>query len=138
MFSTFPDGWSGLGLLLLRAVVGGMLTIRAVEFLSLWHDPKMALLASFFVVIGGLIIVGYHTRVLGVASAAAIVAGILFSSTGQSHHLLDIRTGLVLASVIAVAVACLGPGAFSVDSRLFGHREIVIPKTPHKTGSNLN
>jgi hypothetical protein len=30
--------------------------------------------------------------------------------------------------MIAAAVACLGPGAFSLESRLFGRREIVIPQ----------
>jgi len=29
----------------------------------------------------------------------------------------------------AVSVALLGPGAFSLDSRLFGRREIIIPDT---------
>jgi hypothetical protein len=28
---------------------------------------------------------------------------------------------------MAVAVALMGPGAFSLDARLFGRREIVIP-----------
>ena len=27
---------------------------------------------------------------------------------------------------LAAAIALLGPGAFSVDARLFGHREILI------------
>jgi hypothetical protein len=29
---------------------------------------------------------------------------------------------------MAVAVALLGPGAFAVDARLFGRREVVIPR----------
>ena len=34
-----------------------------------------------------------------------------------------------LLFVIGVAVALMGPGAFSVDCRLFGRREIVVPRT---------
>jgi len=30
--------------------------------------------------------------------------------------------------ILAAAIALLGPGAFSLDARLFGRREIVIPK----------
>lgn len=33
----------------------------------------------------------------------------------------------VLAACLASALVCLGPGAFSVDARLFGRREINIP-----------
>jgi len=32
-----------------------------------------------------------------------------------------------LAMVIAIGLICLGPGAFSLDARLFGRREITIP-----------
>ena len=31
--------------------------------------------------------------------------------------------------ILAAAIALLGPGAFSVDARLFGRREILIPNT---------
>jgi hypothetical protein len=30
-------------------------------------------------------------------------------------------------TVISIALVCLGPGAFSLDARLFGRREIIIP-----------
>jgi hypothetical protein len=33
----------------------------------------------------------------------------------------------LLSAVMAIAVVCLGAGAFSLDSRLFGRREIIIP-----------
>jgi uncharacterized membrane protein YphA (DoxX/SURF4 family) len=35
-----------------------------------------------------------------------------------------------LVAVMAAALAFLGPGAFSMDSRLFGRREIIIPRPP--------
>ncbi len=38
-------------------------------------------------------------------------------------------------TLILVALVFLGPGAFSLDARLFGRREIIIPGThrPPKT-----
>jgi uncharacterized membrane protein YphA (DoxX/SURF4 family) len=33
----------------------------------------------------------------------------------------------VLPVIVSVAVVLLGPGAFAIDARLFGRREIVIP-----------
>jgi hypothetical protein len=31
--------------------------------------------------------------------------------------------------VLAIVIAALGPGAFSLDARMFGRREITIPST---------
>jgi len=41
-------------------------------------------------------------------------------------------TGMLtfLIVVSAIAIALLGPGAFSLDGALFGRREIVIPPRP--------
>jgi hypothetical protein len=38
-------------------------------------------------------------------------------------------TGAALAQtiIVALSIALLGPGAISLDSRLFGRREIIIP-----------
>jgi len=33
-------------------------------------------------------------------------------------------------AVISAALVLLGPGAFSLDARLFGRREIIIPEGP--------
>jgi uncharacterized membrane protein YphA (DoxX/SURF4 family) len=42
-------------------------------------------------------------------------------------NLLNAKPSQILATTIAVSIALLGPGAFSVDARLFGRREIIIP-----------
>jgi uncharacterized membrane protein YphA (DoxX/SURF4 family) len=39
---------------------------------------------------------------------------------------------IALLGVIATAVVLVGPGAFSLDARLFGLREIIIPSTRSK------
>jgi uncharacterized membrane protein YphA (DoxX/SURF4 family) len=36
----------------------------------------------------------------------------------------------ILIGVVALAVVLLGPGALSIDARLFGRREIIIPRNP--------
>jgi hypothetical protein len=45
-----------------------------------------------------------------------------------SLELFAVKPTTAFATVIAVALVCLGPGAFSLDARLFGRREIIIPK----------
>jgi len=134
MFSTFPDGISGLGLLILRAALGGMLVIRVFTCLRDRHDwsPVTSVLVLLMVLSALLIITGYRTRFAGMVATVATVGSMISLAGGSSLETLDTRTTEVLAIVIAVAVSCLGPGAFSLDSRLFGRREIVIPRSPHK------
>jgi uncharacterized membrane protein YphA (DoxX/SURF4 family) len=63
---------------------------------------------------------------------AGIVAGVVTVSSAISYpSLFDTRLAASLAMSIAVAILCLGPGAFSIDARLFGRREIIIPDASH-------
>ena len=41
---------------------------------------------------------------------------------------------VALVVIVAVAIALLGPGAYSLDSYLFGRREIVIAARGHSPG----
>jgi uncharacterized membrane protein YphA (DoxX/SURF4 family) len=36
----------------------------------------------------------------------------------------------VCLGVVSISLILLGPGAFSLDARLFGRREIIIPEIP--------
>lgn len=134
MFSTFPDGIPGLGLLILRSALGGALALRAFACLHNRHDwnPAIVTVILLMVLSALVIIVGYRTRVAAVAAAVAIVVGMISCAGGPGLQILDTRTTEVFAIVIAAAVACLGPGVFSLDSCLFGRREIVIPKSSHR------
>jgi len=65
-----------------------------------------------------------------VASLLVIVGGIGYALSwipAPTPNILESK--LVLANLIAMAAAILfvGPGAFSLDARLFGRREIFIP-----------
>jgi uncharacterized membrane protein YphA (DoxX/SURF4 family) len=134
MFSTFPDGLPGIGLVLLRAALGGLLAIKAITYLREHSDLKslVVTLLLLIVVSGVLLIAGYRTRVVAIAATLTIVASMILLSRTRFPDLLDTRTTEAFAIVIGAAVACLGPGAFSLDSRLFGRREIIIPKSSPK------
>ena len=43
-------------------------------------------------------------------------------------NLFDAKLSLIFAGIMTVAIVFLGPGAFSLDARLFGRREIIIPQ----------
>jgi len=82
---------------------------------------------------GMLLLAGYLSRLAAVVAVGTGVSTICSWLVAPNVAFFDTRTTAALAAVIAAAVVCLGPGAFSLDSRLFGRREIVIPKAPHNT-----
>jgi uncharacterized membrane protein YphA (DoxX/SURF4 family) len=67
-----------------------------------------------------LLLVGLWTPVAGVLMAVAEL-GLIFS------HPIDPWRHILLGA-LGVALAMLGPGAWSVDARLFGRKRIHIPQ----------
>jgi uncharacterized membrane protein YphA (DoxX/SURF4 family) len=131
MFSTYPDEWPGTGLFLLRVAIGIVLIARGVTFLLGWRDLKFTAAAIALLVVSGatLLLSGYLTRLAAVLIALASACGIIFWSWAPAVDLFQTRLTAALMGVIAMALVCLGPGAFSLDARLFGRQEIIFPET---------
>ena len=62
-----------------------------------------------------------------ISTAVAIGAGVLAVS-GFVSPPFEVIT-------LAVTIALLGPGAFSLDARMFGRREILVPNTSRSSKS---
>ena len=132
LFSTFPHGSPGVGLLLLRAGASGALIAHAAACLANRHAASWGTWAVgvMAVLTGALLLVGLMTPFAGVLGAlgSAGVALSWFPSPAPSTsgaHAVDL-----LLMVVTAAIALLGPGAISVDAALFGRREITIPPRP--------
>ncbi len=74
---------------------------------------------------GACLLAGFLTTVFGAVLAAAIALSFL----GTPPHGIGGMFPAMTVIVVAAAVALLGPGAYSVDARLFGMREIVIARS---------
>lgn len=119
LFSTFARGWPGVGLLLMRLVVGIALIDRGVT--RLWGAPpiQVIILCVLETGAGALLFVGLWTPVAG-----TLVAAIEMWKTFL--HPEDPWICILLGT-LGASLAMLGPGAWSVDARLFGWKRIDLP-----------
>lgn len=130
LFSTFPGGWPGAGLLLLRAAAGLSAAVDGAARITAPAAPAGAMvLGGVLLACGALLLVGFLTPIAGLLGSLAHVAHLALAWLGLSsvapHALTSGLTLLVL--VVTFAIVLLGPGALSFDAYLFGRREIVIP-----------
>jgi uncharacterized membrane protein YphA (DoxX/SURF4 family) len=128
-FSTFAPGWAGVGLLVLRTALGVPLFVEGVALLMDWRGTTGPLIpvALISVAAGVALQLGYSVGRGAIAGGVAVIA-VHFSSLHEVRlNLFSSRIACFLAMSIAIALVFLGPGAFSIDARRFGRREIVIP-----------
>lgn len=127
LYSTFAGGWPGIGLLLLRLVVGTALIVRGGA--ALWIDPpiRTEITGAFLALFGILLISGLWTPIVG--TLAALI---------EFWQLLALRADVwifLLLGTIAGALAMLGPGLWSIDAYLFGWKRVEVPPRRSKLTS---
>ena len=115
LYSTFARGWPGIGLLVLRVTAA----------IAAFHISLSALALNWSLlttVIEGaaalLLCVGLWTPIAG-SMMAGVAVWAVFSRTGDPW-------ALILLAAVGVALAMLGPGAWSIDALLFGRRRMVL------------
>lgn len=113
----FPQGGPGLALLLLRISVAATFLIGAIGRST--GSSSLILIAGILLISVSLAI-GFLTPVLSVIVSTLAAVALLIGLRQDSF----IIVSLVLNSA---ALALLGPGAYSVDARLFGRRVMVVP-----------
>jgi putative oxidoreductase len=116
LFSTFPNSWPGLGLLILRFATG--LSLAAAAHVAGDLADTASALARYVVVgVAVLIWIGLWTPLAAVAAAAIQVIVIILGH--QFNWSLPVFVALDLS------LAMLGPGAWSFDARLFGRKRLI-------------
>lgn len=112
----FPPGLPGLALLLLRASAAISLLLEAYGHrhgLAGWAQGAAILISVA-------LSVGYLTPIA--AMLALTCHGLIWFGLG-----IDSAVAAVVFSLDALALALLGPGAYSADSYRFGRRLVVLP-----------
>jgi len=118
LFSMFPNGWPGSGLLLLRLVSGTFLIHDGVTELLGGAQWPVIIRPLLETAAGMILLVGLWTPMAGVL-VAIVELWSIFSRTGD-------RRNCVALATFGAALAMLGPGVRSIDARLFGRKRIDI------------
>ncbi len=116
LYTTFPNEWPGAGLLLLRLAEGVPSVVQGVTR-ALDSGVTVATLPYAVDILSGLLLIaGFWTPIGGLLQALVEFSSAL-SGSGYEH---------IVRGIIGLSMAMLGPGAWSVDARLFGRKRIDV------------
>jgi putative oxidoreductase len=126
LFSTFPDSWPGFGLLLLRFSLGTALIYIGTAGLSRRPSETISFAQHLIAAAGGIsLLAGLWTPLIGTLVA---LDEVWIALSLSSRHQEDTSVHIFLA-ILAISVAMLGPGAWSIDACLFGRKRFDIDRT---------
>ena len=116
LFSNFANGWPGLGLLLQR-ILTTLLLLRLgiIDLMGTSFSASM-IPQILSACVGIPFLVGLYTPIAGTL-IAAIELWVAITRSGE------LWIAIMLAT-LAGTIAMIGPGAWSIDARLFGRKHI--------------
>jgi hypothetical protein len=117
----FPQGGPGFGLLLLRIATAAMFALNFTHRFDFSSPVLYWAVLSFMALILVSLCIGFLTPVLAVIACAVAVANLFL--TDQTLHVI-----YILALLTSAALFFLGPGAYSLDAKLFGRQVTVVPR----------
>jgi putative oxidoreductase len=127
LFSSFAPGAPGIGMLLLRVATGGTAIAHGVAVLLGGVAFPIAVFHVLLILVGALLLAGLWTPIAAIFVTLSAIAEMILRSS--------LRPELLAMAIMAAAIALLGPGAWSVDARLYGWKQIKIPAGKHEQDS---
>jgi uncharacterized membrane protein YphA (DoxX/SURF4 family) len=123
--------------LLLRAAAGATAVFQGGSYFA---DPGNLTLRTTVVGVLGIssgtsLIFGFLTPIVSSLIGLGAIGTVLSWFPPPALNPFEATLPTILAAVVATAVVFLGPGALSVDARLFGRREIIIPDSSRSAKS---
>lgn len=124
LFSTFANGWPGIGLLLLRVLTCIALIHHGIVSALEARPLTIMVLEISGACTGILLLIGLWTPVAGTLVA---MVKVWVAFMGIQSHSGDPWMAFIEA-VLGAVLAMVGPGAWSLDARLFGRKRIDMPE----------
>jgi len=130
IFTSFPRGISGAGLLLLRLAVGAVVAYQGRAYFATHENISSGMWLSGLValLLGIALVIGIATRPAAALTALGAIGTYISLLPCPEHDSLDGLLAVFLIVSVSIAVTLIGPGAYSLDARLFGFREITIQR----------
>jgi uncharacterized membrane protein YphA (DoxX/SURF4 family) len=131
-FFLFPARGAGLALLALRVMSGAAAIAVGAAYADGWSTSWVSRIAGFILLADGLLLLlGLFTRVAGSIAPPLACAAAFHWLLPASPWFTEIRAVAIPFAVISLSLVAMGPGAYSIDARLFGRRQLRIPaRTP--------
>lgn len=116
----FPQGGPGIGLLLLRIAAAGMFALNLTHQFNFSSNALYWSVVLLIALISLSLLIGLLTTILTIIACVVAVANLLLTDQ-------PIDAVYILRILTFAALFFLGPGAYSVDARLFGLQVTVVP-----------
>jgi putative oxidoreductase len=124
LFSTFANGWPGAGILVQRGLAGSILVYYGILQI-LERSQGISMIPVVIGAVAGLfLLAGLWTPIAGTVAFSMQVWVIL---TGTHEPLIAVVLG-----ALGATIAMIGPGAWSMDARIFGRKHIETRLLPKK------